>query len=101
MPIRIVSREELVALAGESAPATDEQLRRMAQGRRHRSHNPAELLRGVLAPDKARRYLWYGLGMAMLAALTRQWVYPLPAAVCLILFAGCKLRNWHKKEESW
>ena len=101
MPIRIVTRQEMVALAGAAAPATDEQLRRMAQGRRHRSQTLTALLGGMLAPDKARRYLWYGLGMAALAAVTRQWVYPLPAAVCLLLFAGCKIRSLCKTEESW
>ncbi|MBE5813856.1 MAG: hypothetical protein E7320_01435 [Clostridiales bacterium] len=101
MPIRIVGREELVALAGAGAPATDEQLRRMAQGRRHRSRSLRELLSSVLAPAKAGRYLWYGAGMGLLGILTRQWVYPIPAAVCLLLFLGCKIHSWQKKEESW
>lgn len=101
MPIRIVTREELVALAGESAPATDEQLNRMAQGRRRSARSLSAFLGDVLAPAKAKRYLWYGLGMAALAALTRQWVYPLPAAVCLVLFAGCKIRSWRKPEDGW
>ena len=101
MPIRIVTREELVALAGENAPATDEQLNRMAQGRRRHARSLSALLSDVLAPGRAKRYLWYGLGMAALAILTRQWVYPLPAAVCLVLFAGCKIRGWRKQEEGW
>lgn len=101
MPIRIVTREELVALAGANEPATDEQLRRMAEGRRHKGRSLSDWLGEILAPEKARRYLWYGLGMAALAAITRQWVYPFPAAVCLMLYTGCKIRNWRRKEESW
>jgi len=101
MPIRIVTREELVALAGANEPATDEQLRRMAEGRRHKGRSLASWLDEILSVGKAKRYLWYGLGMGVLAAITRQWVYPLPAAVCLLLYAGCKIRNWRRKEESW
>ena len=101
MPIRIVTREELVALAGANEPATDEQLRRMAEGRRHKGRTLSDWLGDILAPEKAKRYLWYGLGMAALAAITRQWVYPFPAAVCLMLYTGCKIRNWRRKEESW
>ncbi len=101
MPIRIVTREELVGLAGDNEPATDEQLRRMAEGRRHKGRSLRDWAKEILAPKRARRYLWYGLSMAALAALTRQWVYPLPAAVCLLLYAGCKIRNWRKKEETW
>ena len=101
MSIRIVTREELVALAGANEPATDEQLRRMAEGRRHKGRTLSDWLGDILAPEKAKRYLWYGLGMAALAAITRQWVYPFPAAVCLMLYAGCKIRNWRRKEESW
>lgn len=101
MPIRIVSREELVALAGANSPATDEQLRRMAEGRRHRGRSLPEWLGEILSPGRAKRYLWYGLGMAALAAVTRQWVYPLPAAVCLVLYAACRIRGWRRKEEGW
>ena len=101
MPIRIVTREELVALAGANEPATDEQLRRMAEGRRHKGRTLSDWLGDILAPEKAKRYLWYGLGMAALAVITRQWVYPFPAAVCLMLYSGCKIRNWRRKEGSW
>ncbi len=101
MPIRIVSREEMVSLAGANAPATDEQLRRLAQGRRHRGKTLKDWLSDVLSPTRARRYLVYGTGMALLAVATRQWVYPLPAAVCLLLYAGCKLRAWRKAEDAW
>ena len=73
----------------------------MAQGRRRHARSLSALLSDVLAPGRAKRYLWYGLGMAALAILTRQWVYPLPAAVCLVLFAGCKIRGWRKEEEGW
>jgi len=101
MPIRIVTREELVALAGANEPATDEQLHRMAEGRRHKGHNWQGWLAEIFSPKRAKRYLWYGIGLSALALLTRQWVYPLPSAVCLGLYAGCKIRNWRRKEESW
>lgn len=101
MPIRIVTREELVALAGANEPATDEQLHRMAEGRRHKNRNWQGWLAEILSPKRAKRYLWYGIALAALALLTRQWVYPFPSAVCLLLYAGCKIRNWRRKEESW
>lgn len=101
MPIRIVTREELVALAGASAPATDEQLHRMAQGRRHRRRTLSGWLEDILSPGRLKRYLWYGLGMAGLAVLTRQWIYPPAAGVCLLLYGAGKVFNWHRKETEW
>lgn len=101
MPIRIVTREELVALAGASEPATDEQLHRMAEGRRHKGRSWQGWLAEILSPKRAKRYLWYGIGLAVLAVLTGQWVYPMPSAVCLCLYAGCKIRNWRSKEDGW
>lgn len=89
--ITTVKRDELSALAGLCSPATDEDLSRMSKKGKKRP-SAKEWARLALEPARARRYLWYGAGMAALAFLTGQWVYPLPAAVCLLLFAGCKLR---------
>ncbi len=91
-PIRVIQREELVRLAGLCSPATDEDL--SALGRKKRARRSAkEWARIMLDSSRARRYFWYGIGLGALALLTGQWVYPFPAAVCLALFAGCKLRE--------
>ena len=88
-PIRILSRAELIDAAGACAPATDEQLSALKpRARRLRARDVAG---HVLAPGRARRYFWYGLGMAALYFVTGLSYYPLPAALCLLLSLGCKL----------
>ncbi|MEG0865009.1 MAG: hypothetical protein RSE58_09440 [Clostridia bacterium] len=90
--IRLVKREELIRLAGLCSPATDEDL--SALGRQKKAHhNAKEWLALVLDPLRARRYFWYGIGLTALALLTGQWVYPLPAMLCLALFALSKARE--------
>lgn len=93
-PMEIVSRQELIDLAGLCSPATDEDLSRL--GRQKRTQRSArEWLAVVLAPSRARRYFWYGAGLSALAALTGLSYYPLPAAVCMGLFIACKVRmHW-------
>ena len=107
-PIRVIQREELVRLAGLSIEAT--RVNGIVIG--EDLGTVPDFVRNVLArhgllgttvewfarvddspnagdpyadPSTYRKYA--------LALLTGQWVYPFPAAVCLALFAGCKLRE--------
>ena len=90
-PITIVSRSELIDLAGLCHPATDEDLRSI--GRRQKTRRSAqEWLAVILDASRARRYFWYGMGLSALAVLTGLHFYPLPAAACFMLYAGCKIR---------
>ncbi len=91
IPITLVEREELAMLAGLCSPATDEDLSKLSRKSKKRM-TAKDLIKLVLEPGRARRYLWYGTGMTALSLITKQWMYPLPAALCLLLFAGCKLR---------
>ena len=95
-PIRVISREELISLAGLCCPATDEDLRALGQRRRKRKGARA-WLKHVTEESRSRRYFWYGMGLSALALLTGQRYYPLPAAMCLGLFAACKWRAWREK----
>lgn len=88
-PIRVVSRAEMIALAGACAPATDAQLSALKP--RGRRLSARDVARHVLAPERARRYFVYGLGMTALYFVTGLLYYPLPAALCLGLAAGCRL----------
>ena len=90
--LRLIARDELLALAGRCSPATDDDLRRLAQ-RRKKRRSAKEWGQIVLDPSRARRYWWYGAGMTALAFVTGQWVYPIPAVLCLGLFAACKVRQ--------
>lgn len=90
--LRLVKRDELALLAGLCSPATDEDLARLSHKKRTR-RTAKQWIAIILSPGRARRYFWYGAGMAALAFVTGQWVYPLPAVVCLALFAGCKARE--------
>lgn len=100
IPIRIVSREELVFLAGACNPATDEDLLKL-KNRRPRRKNFQEWLSIVFDSSRKRRYLLYGLGLAALWALTRLPFYPIPAAVCLCLYAGCWVYQKKKGDVPW
>ena len=91
-PIRVIGRQEMIDLAGLCSPATDEDLSRLGRRKKARSR-PKDWADLVLAPSRARRYFWYGMGMSALALLTGQRFYPIPAAICLLLFAACKLRS--------
>ena len=98
--IRIVTREELVMLAGSCNPATDEDLLQLKK-RRPKRRALSEWLRIIFDPSRKRRYLWYGLGLAALWAVTGQMFYPIPAILCLGLFAGCFLYQKRKGEIPW
>lgn len=88
-PVSLIKREEMIDLAGLCHPATDEDLRRLAQHQKTR-RSAQEWLAVILDASRARRYFWYGMGMSALALMTGLRVYPLPAFACFALYAGCK-----------
>ncbi len=90
--VEVISREELINLAGLCSPATDEDLSRLGRQKRKR-RSAKEWFSIVLDASRAKRYFWYGLGLGALALLTGQGYYPIPAALCLMLFAACKIRQ--------
>ena len=98
--MRIVRREELMLLAGACSPATDDDLRRL-RGRVKKRRSLREWAGIVLSPGRARRYFWYGAGLSALALLTGQGYYPIPAILCLLLFAGCKLYERLGTQPEW
>ncbi len=98
--LRLVGREELIQLAGACCPATDEDLCRLKQCKPKR-RSAREWLKIILHPSRAKRYFWYGAGLAALTLVTGQRFYPIPAAVCLLLFAGCKIYAARHRTESW
>lgn len=88
--LRIVSRNELIDLAGLCSPATDEQLSQLHKNKKAR-RSKSEWLQIILQPERARRYFWFGVTLGVMAVLTKQNAYPLPAAVCLLLAGLAKL----------
>lgn len=98
--LRLVGREEMIQLAGACCPATDEDLCRLKQ-RKPKRRSAREWLKIILHPSRAKRYFWYGVGLAALTLATGQRFYPIPAAVCLLLFAGCKIYAARHRTESW
>lgn len=98
--VRIVTREELILLAGAYNPATDEDLLQLKK-RRTKKRTFRQWVSIILAPARTKRYLWYGLGLSALALFTRQPFYPVPAAVCLLLFFGCLLYRKKATEMPW
>lgn len=89
IPVRVIGRGRMLALAGIAAPATDEQLRTLKQ-RRQRRRAAVSFRRMLLHPDKARRYMGYGLGLMLMYILTGLRYYPIPGAICMGLAALCR-----------
>ena len=89
VPLRIIPRSTLLAIAGQFSPATDEQLVALGQ-RRKRLAGQGSVVRLVFRPDKARRYHLYGLGMLLLYVLTDMRLYALAGLVCLTMAVLCR-----------
>lgn len=90
VPLRIIPRETLLALAGRYAPATDEQL--IELGKRRHPPESGHMLRIIFRPDKAKRYHLYGLGMLLIYVLTGARLYAVPGMACLTMAVLCKTR---------
>ncbi|MBR4080161.1 MAG: hypothetical protein IKK21_00020 [Clostridia bacterium] len=90
IPLRLVDSHTLIVLGGAASPATDAQL--VALGQRRRRMPPRALSAVILHPAKARSYMTCGLMFAALYVITRLGWYPLPALVCLLLAAACRIR---------
>lgn len=89
IPLRIIRRETLLQIAGQLSPATDEQL--VELGKRRKRHVPQGSITSlVFRPDKARRYLLYGVAMLCLYILTDARLYAVPGMVCLTMGAACR-----------
>lgn len=92
-PIQIISRDELIRLAGYHSPATDEDLQKLARQKRTR-RSLKEWLAVIMDSSRAKRYFWYGTGMGLLALITGSGFYPVPAVLCLGLYGACKINQW-------
>lgn len=92
VPLRIIRRETLLALAGRCAPATDEQLVELGK-RKRRPAGQGSITRLVFRRDKARRYHLYGLAMLLLYILTGARLYAVPGMVCLTMAVMCNTRR--------
>ncbi len=88
IPLRIIRREELLQLAGQCSPATDEQL--VELGKRRRRPDNAGVMQVVLRREKAGRYMLYGTALMALYILTGVRFYPVPGALCLTLGVLCR-----------
>lgn len=91
-PMKLIQRSELIECAGYAHPATDEDLRSLGRQKRTR-RSAREWLAVVLDASRARRYFWYGLGLSVLSLVTGSGYYPIPAALCLGLYAACKINR--------
>lgn len=87
VPLRIIRRETLLALAGKMYPATDAQL--VALGQRRRNLARGGVLALVFRRDKARRYHAYGLMMTLLYLLAGLRIYAVAGLTCLTMAVMC------------
>ena len=95
--VHCVSRARMIALAGAAHPATDRQL--VALGRRYRSiHSPRGLRSRAFDPQRAEKYLLYGLLLLGLYIFTGLAYYSVPGLVCLTLMTLCRVSAAHRKK---
>lgn len=95
-PVRIISKEQLMRLAGVASPATDAQLVKLGQ-RRKRKASRKEWIGHILSPHRTRRYFLYGLGLMVMAYVTKLTYYPVPGVICICL--GVLSRCYKQEEE--
>ena len=82
LPVRLITREQLIHLLGSASPATDRQL--VALGKERKKQVPfKKVLRIIFQPDKARRYALYGLLLLFLYTLTGLPYYAVPGVICV------------------
>lgn len=84
VPLRIIRRDTLLAIAGRCSPATDEQLIELGK-RKRRPAGQGSIAQLVFHRDKARRYHLYGQLMLILYILTGARLYAVPGMVCLTM----------------
>ena len=95
--VSFISREQMIALAGAAAPAGDRQL--VALGKRAHRGRGARLLRHTaLQPQRAEKYLMYGLLLLGLYIVSGQPYYPLPGLICLALMTMCRVSGSKEKK---
>lgn len=99
-PIRLIERAELIELAGRASPATNEDLISLSR-RKQKRRSTKEWLAVMLDKSRARKYLWYGIGLSIYALLTGNGYYIPPAAICLALYVGCKTRGSVSGRRRW
>lgn len=88
-PLVIMPLERMIALAGAVWPATDAQL--VELGKRKQQHRLGKTFwQGIMAKERERKYLLYGLLLCGLYLLTGLWVYLFPGCVCLLLLSMCR-----------
>lgn len=96
--VALIERERMIVLAGAAHPAADRQLVALGR-RRRRGHSLRTLRRTVLDAQRAEKYLLYGLMLALLYIFTGVTVYALPALICLLLMALCRVVG--ERENKW
>ena len=96
VPLRVISRETLLSLAGRYAPATDEQL--IELGKRRRTLQQGNIVRLIFRRDKAKRYHLYGLGMLLIYVLTGARLYVVPGMVCLTMAVMCRCHKYQPEQ---
>ena len=91
VPVKIIRRETLAALAGQAHPATDAEL--VELGKRKKRLAPGGLMQTALRREKAKTYMLYGLRLTLLYVVTGLWYYPAPGIACLVLSVVCRCRR--------
>ena len=94
VPLRIIPRSTLLALAGQVVSATDDQLIELGK-RKRRLTGRGSFSRLVFRREKARRYHLYGQGMLILYILSGMRLYAVPGMVCLTLAV---MSRWGKPQ---
>lgn len=88
VPVSFIGREQMLALAGQASPATDEQLL-MLKKRKTRFTPGKSMLRMLLHRGKAGRYMFYGVAMLVIQILTGWRWYAFMGLTLVCMAVGC------------
>lgn len=87
--VTLIGREQMIVLAGAACPATDEQLVELGKRKKQHPHG-AKWRKTALQPERAKRYLLYGLLLCFLYILLGSFIYLVSGGLCLVLMALCR-----------
>ena len=95
--LAVVGYERMIALAGAAWPATDAQLIELGK-RKHQHRRGRAFWREVMAGERERQYLLYGLLLCGLYLFSGLFAYLVPGLACLMLMALCRTGRFTEKD---
>ena len=92
-PPVLIERNELIEWAGLASPATDEDLRKLGRQKNTR-RSAKDWLAVILDASRAKKYFFYGSGMALYGMLADKHIFTILAVFCMGLSVCSKVHAY-------